>query len=140
MISCTVLRNKKNQRALWTRDGETMGPGKWALRRLNIFSTAKHTIVEARGPRGSQLVVAVAGSTEAVCGVHSHNCFSRAEMGDLKRQTSLLKSCYLENLAPCLNLGGGVESWPISYSKQGPKTPESGPRRTVQPGDNAVNQ
>lgn len=84
MIRCTVLRNKRNQRALWTRDEETMGPGKWALRRLNIFSTAKYTIVEARGPRGSQRVVVVAASAEAVCGVHSHSCFSRAEMGDLK--------------------------------------------------------
>lgn len=50
----------------------------------HIF-TSKYTIVEARGPRGSQRVVVVAASTEAVCGVHSHNCFSRAEMLEFEK-------------------------------------------------------
>lgn len=63
----TVLRNERNQRALGTRDGATMGPGEWAPRWLNVtFSTAKYTIIQQiRGPRGSQLVGG--GNSSSIC-------------------------------------------------------------------------
>lgn len=68
-----------------------------------------------------------------------HSCVSRADESSEKMDCSFQIFCDLPaNLAPCLNLRRGTESWPISYSKQGPKRPKSGPR-TAQPGDNAAN-
>lgn len=62
-------------------------------------------------------------------------CLQDRDEGSEKMDLFHIFCDLLASLASCLNLRNGTESWPISYSKQGPKHPKSGPRRTACPGD-----